>query len=407
MLLSYIFSKSIWLITQVKFIASPRLGSRKRAPVLHHCVGWSESAELINIALKNICTLYTWACVKEMVSWIQAGVQAWKSMHPQYQNHAVFIHIHLILQTYLVLRNREVQVRIWSRWIQHVDLVHPTCFFQIFSLQCEGSTRFTFQRKHKKNNTPNSGHASCWYRAYPGSHKHYPTEKPVLPGHTGRNPSASAGSLEKRVVLRNKTSLLWSCRRRGPFPWQWGNWQSLKRTELILLRACRWQWLKQTHQPFFSAPSTGSLNKERSPWEILETPKENHFTRILTLLLNTFKLAYAAVCGAVSPFFVSKLNSYPHAALQEKPSSQFSKALLKRQARYRSLGHLIHPVLGWHSPPRDPIRKEGQTEILTQSSLKQHRHTGIAAMDETPFVFKTWEANISVSLQTQLYFPTL
>lgn len=263
------------------------------------------------------------------------------------------------------------------------------------------------EKKNKKNNTPNSGHATCWYRAYPGSHKRYRTEKPVLPGHTGRNPSASAGSLEKRVVLRNKTSLLWSCRRRGPFPWQWGNWQSLKRTELILLRACRWQWLKQTHQPFFSAPSTGSLNKERSPWEILETPKENHFTRILTLLLNTFKLAYAAVCGVVSPFFVSQLNSYPHTALQEKPSSQFSKALLKRQARYRSLGHLIHPVLGWHSPPRDPIRKEGQTEILTQSSLKQHRHTGIAAMDETPFVFKTWEANISVSLQTQLYFPTL
>lgn len=61
------------------------------------------------------------------------------------------------------------------------------------------------------------------------------------------------------------------------------------------------------------------------------------------------------------PFFVSKLDSYPHAALQEKPSSQFSKALLKRQAWYRSLGHLIHPALGWHSPPRDPIRKEGQT----------------------------------------------
>lgn len=59
-------------------------------------------------------------------------------------------------------------------------------------------------------------------------------------------------------------------------------------------------------------------------------------------------------------------------------------------------------MLGWHSPPRDPIRKEGQTEILTQSSLKQHQHTGIAAMDETPFVFKAWEANISASLQTLL-----
>lgn len=195
----------------------------------------------------------------------------------------------------------------------------------------------------------------------------------------------------------------------GPLPWQWGNWWSLGRTELILLQAWRWQWPKWTHQPFFSASSMGSWNKERSPGEILKTLQENNFRCIRILPPNTvcFQADICWYMWCLFPFFVSTLNSYPHRALQEKSSSQFSKELLKRQAWYRSLGHLIHPALGWHSPPRDPIRKEGQTEILTQSSQKQHQHTGVAAMDEPPFVFKAWEANTSASEQIQLYFPTL
>lgn len=238
---------------------SASLGNRNRAFVLHCCVEWTEFAELINIALKSIRILCGWASEKGGVM-ITSRSPTPKTMHPNAKN-IQYLHTSTRSCKHIFPGNREAQVQLWSRWIQHAGLFHPIHFLKSFFPPMRRKHRVYSSEKNQNSNMPSSRHASCGYIAYPGTGNCYRTEKPAPLGHTGQQKHLSLcgqPSGEKHFVLRNKTELLWSCRWRGPFPWQWGNWRSLETTELILPRACRWQWPKRTHQPFFSAPSTGS-----------------------------------------------------------------------------------------------------------------------------------------------------